>query len=64
MLREAARAVQGWRRAHRAERDLLALDDRHLADIGISRSDIPNAARGKHREITNPICGRFPLLRR
>jgi len=35
-----------WRRSRRAERELLALDDRLLKDIGICRTDIPDAVRG------------------
>lgn len=36
-----------WRRSRRAERELLALDDRLLKDIGICRTDIPDAVRGQ-----------------
>jgi len=32
-------------RARRAERELLSMDDRSLADIGLTRSDIPAAVR-------------------
>jgi uncharacterized protein YjiS (DUF1127 family) len=39
--------IAAWRRIQRAERELLELDDRFLADMGISRSDISNAVRGK-----------------
>jgi uncharacterized protein YjiS (DUF1127 family) len=35
-----------WKRTRRAERELLALDDRLLKDIGICRTDIPDAVRG------------------
>jgi len=35
-----------WKRTRRAERELLALDDRLLKDIGICRTDIPHAVRG------------------
>jgi uncharacterized protein YjiS (DUF1127 family) len=35
-----------WKRSRRAERELLALDDRLLKDIGICRTDIPDAVRG------------------
>jgi uncharacterized protein YjiS (DUF1127 family) len=35
-----------WRRIRRAERELLALDDRLLKDIGICRAEIPHAVRG------------------
>jgi uncharacterized protein YjiS (DUF1127 family) len=32
---------EAWRAWHRAADELFALDDRSLADIGLSRSDIP-----------------------
>lgn len=35
-----------WRRNRRAERDLDSLSDRELADLGLSRADIPLAVRG------------------
>ncbi len=34
-------AYDGWRRAQAAYEELSALDDRSLADIGITRADIP-----------------------
>ena len=34
-------ALAGWRRRQRAYAELYALDDRSLADIGITRSEIP-----------------------
>jgi uncharacterized protein YjiS (DUF1127 family) len=33
--------VAARRRSHRAEAELAALDDRELADIGLTRGDIP-----------------------
>ena len=30
-----------WRRQHRASEELYSLDDRSLADIGITRAEIP-----------------------
>ena len=38
---ELATALAGWRRRQRAYAELYALDDRSLADIGITRSEIP-----------------------
>ena len=42
LLRQAVEAVIGWpqRRAVRAE--LAALSDRELADVGLSRGDLPH----------------------
>lgn len=34
-------SVAGWRQRQRAYAELAALDDRSLADIGITRSEIP-----------------------
>lgn len=34
-------AYQGWRQRQAAYDELSALDDRSLADIGITRADIP-----------------------
>jgi uncharacterized protein YjiS (DUF1127 family) len=36
-----------WRRNRRAERELLALDDRLLKDIGVCRTEVPDAVRGQ-----------------
>jgi uncharacterized protein YjiS (DUF1127 family) len=38
------RFLQSWRRYNASLRELSHLDDRELADIGISRSDIPRVA--------------------
>ena len=43
--------IGNWRRLRQAERDLLALDDRLLKDIGVSRSDIPHAVRGQRQYV-------------
>jgi len=44
MLRSIFRFLRSWRRYNTSLRQLSHLDDRQLADIGISRSDIPRAA--------------------
>ena len=44
-LQHMARAFGKWRAVRRAERELHALDDRTLKDIGIARSEIHSAAR-------------------
>ena len=36
--------LQAWRRYNASLRELYQLGDRELADIGISRSDIPRVA--------------------
>jgi uncharacterized protein YjiS (DUF1127 family) len=36
--------IQAWKRYHASLRELSQLGDRELADIGISRSDIPRVA--------------------
>jgi len=41
LFRALAERYEEWRRREQAYRELSALDDRSLADIGISRSDIP-----------------------
>jgi uncharacterized protein YjiS (DUF1127 family) len=49
ILRSGLVKFRHWRRSRRAERELLALDDRLLKDIGICRADIPDAVRGQAR---------------
>ena len=39
--------LQSWRRYNASLRELSQLGDRELADIGISRSDIPRVAWDK-----------------
>lgn len=39
-------AFAEWRKYRRAVQQLASLDDRALWDIGLSRADIPQAARG------------------
>ena len=44
MLTTIVRFLQSWRRYNRSLSELNRLGDRELADIGISRSDIPRVA--------------------
>lgn len=57
ILRGILARLRHWRRTRQAERELLALDDRLLSDIGISRSDITHAVRGRSPELPTPRCG-------
>ncbi len=43
----AGRAVADWQRRQRAYGELMALDDRSLADIGIRRSQIRALVEGE-----------------
>jgi uncharacterized protein YjiS (DUF1127 family) len=43
-------ALAGWRRRQRAYGELMALDDRSLADIGIRRSEIRAVIEGFHEK--------------
>jgi uncharacterized protein YjiS (DUF1127 family) len=42
----ARNAVSEWRRRQQAYGELMSLDDRSLADIGIHRSEIPAIVEG------------------
>jgi uncharacterized protein YjiS (DUF1127 family) len=44
MLISAIRFLQAWKRYNKSLTELSRLGDRDLADIGISRSDIPRVA--------------------
>ena len=44
MLLSILRFFQSWKRYNASLRELNQLGDRELADIGISRSDIPRVA--------------------
>ena len=44
MLLHIIRFIQMWKRYDASLRELSMLGDRELADIGISRSDIPRVA--------------------
>jgi uncharacterized protein YjiS (DUF1127 family) len=44
MLASIVRLIRDWKRYNRSISELSRLGDRELADIGISRSDIPRVA--------------------
>jgi uncharacterized protein YjiS (DUF1127 family) len=44
----AREAFAEWRRKQQAYGELMSLDDRSLADIGIRRSEIPAIVEGYH----------------
>lgn len=44
MLAAIVRFIREWKRYNRSLSELSRLGDRELADIGISRSDIPRVA--------------------
>ena len=50
MLSPILRFIQDWKRYERAVQELSRLNDRELADIGITRGDIHRIAKGQsHR---------------
>jgi uncharacterized protein YjiS (DUF1127 family) len=51
VLRGVLANLKKRRRTRRAERELLALDDRLLRDIGLCRAEIPHAVRGERQRI-------------
>lgn len=55
-FKAAISAVAEWRRREIARAELEALDDRTLADIGLSRADIPLAISGRLRP-RDPVFG-------
>jgi uncharacterized protein YjiS (DUF1127 family) len=65
-LRRAARRALGrwsrWRAERREAAELAALDDIVLHDIGLSRHDIPHAARYGRPERTPDPRGRRPVV--
>jgi uncharacterized protein YjiS (DUF1127 family) len=44
LLSNIVRLLRSWRRYNSSLNELYRMDDRDLADIGISRSDIPRIA--------------------
>ena len=62
---EARNGFSQWRRRAHAYDELMALDDRSLADIGIHRSQIPAIVHGsslsKARVEAEPVRGNIGL---
>jgi uncharacterized protein YjiS (DUF1127 family) len=59
----AISAIAEWRRREIARAELESLDDRTLADIGISRAEIPFVVTGRQRRPTPVLgTGRAPAL--
>jgi uncharacterized protein YjiS (DUF1127 family) len=54
LVDSARHAVAGWHRKQQAYAELMALDDRSLADIGIRRSEIPAIVEGNHEAVQHP----------
>lgn len=42
--------IASWQQKRRIKAELMALDDRELADIGLARSDIERVANGRYRD--------------
>ena len=57
MIAALVRFIQEWKRYNRSLNELSRLGDRELADIGISRSDIPRVAwnAAQRSEPTTPL---------
>ncbi|WP_043828911.1 DUF1127 domain-containing protein [Muricoccus aerilatus] len=56
-LQRMVSGFAAWMQRRRAEAELLSLTDRELADIGITRSDIPSILSGRmqpEREVRAP----------
>jgi len=51
MLSSVVRFIHQWKRYNQSLRELSRLGDRELADIGISRSDIPRLAWNAAHEL-------------
>jgi uncharacterized protein YjiS (DUF1127 family) len=48
-------AIAGWRQRQRAYGELMALDDRSLADIGIRREEIRALVEGRYDDETGGV---------
>jgi len=58
----AREAFRQWRQRQRAYGELMSLDDRSLADIGIRRSEISSIVWGQHEAVRHddvPDTGHF-----
>ncbi|HZK89836.1 MAG TPA: DUF1127 domain-containing protein [Stellaceae bacterium] len=53
LIAAAGHALSDWRHRQQAYAELMALDDRSLADIGIRRSEIPAIVEGYHEASGN-----------
>ena len=54
MLASLIRFIRAWKRYNQSLYELGHLDDRELADIGISRSDIPRLAWDYSQKRSSP----------
>ena len=55
-VRQGAEALQRWHRRRVTYRELMALNDRLLRDIGLRRDQIPAAVEGLLRNESNPVA--------
>ena len=55
-VRHGAEALQHWHRRRVTYRELMALDDHLLHDIGLHRDQIPAAVEGLWRNESNPVA--------
>ncbi len=61
LLVAARSAISEWRNRDRAYGELMSLDDRSLADIGIHRSEIPAIVEGFHESRRRSGPGSRPV---
>ena len=54
LIAAAGHAFSEWRRKQQAYAELMSLDDRSLADIGVRRSEIPAIVEGHHKASAKP----------
>ena len=62
VLHGLSASLAGWRQRQRAYSELASLDDRSLADIGITRSEIPyvlSHAAQRRDETNSPANSNF-----